>query len=71
MQHCRARLIKWSCPRAVEFRSELPRTRVGKIDFVALAQSDSGQEPATARRLVNDAFSEPERKGSSAISTSA
>ena len=40
---CRERLIKWSCPREVEFRSELPRTRVGKIDFVALMQQN---EPA-------------------------
>jgi long-chain acyl-CoA synthetase len=36
---CRERLIKWSCPREVAFRAELPRTRVGKIDFVALMQS--------------------------------
>jgi long-chain acyl-CoA synthetase len=34
--HCRERLIKWSCPRDVAFRLELPKTRVGKIDFVAL-----------------------------------
>ena len=33
---CRERLIKWSCPREVEFRRELPKTRVGKIDFKAL-----------------------------------
>jgi long-chain acyl-CoA synthetase len=30
---CRASLIKWSCPREIEFRSELPKTRVGKIDY--------------------------------------
>lgn len=35
---CRERLIKWSCPRDVEFRRELPRTRVGKIDFRALTE---------------------------------
>ena len=34
--HCRGELIKWSCPREVEFRDELPKTRMGKIDFVAL-----------------------------------
>ncbi|HYR01344.1 MAG TPA: AMP-binding protein [Casimicrobiaceae bacterium] len=34
---CRERLIKWSCPREVEFRRELPKTRVGKVDFKALA----------------------------------
>jgi long-chain acyl-CoA synthetase len=36
--HCRDRLIKWSCPRDVEFRRELPKTRVGKIDFTALTR---------------------------------
>ena len=41
IQHCRDRLIKWSCPRDVEFREELPKTRVGKIDFVALSQPTS------------------------------
>lgn len=35
--HCRTRLLKWSCPREVEFRDALPRTRVGKIDYRALA----------------------------------
>ncbi len=42
--HCRDNLIKWSCPREIEFRRELPKTRVGKIDYRALAASasDSG-----------------------------
>lgn len=34
--HCRDALIKWSCPREVEFRAELPLTKVGKVDYVAL-----------------------------------
>lgn len=34
--HCRERLLKWSCPREVEFRRELPLTRVGKVDYRAL-----------------------------------
>jgi long-chain acyl-CoA synthetase len=34
---CRERLIKWSCPREVEFRRELPKTRIGKVDFKVLA----------------------------------
>jgi long-chain acyl-CoA synthetase len=37
--HCRENLIKWSCPREIEFRSELPKTRVGKIDYRALAHN--------------------------------
>jgi len=35
--YCREQLIKWSCPREIEFRRELPKTRVGKIDYRALA----------------------------------
>jgi len=35
--HCRAQLIKWSCPREIEFRRQLPKTRIGKVDFRALA----------------------------------
>lgn len=41
--HCQAELIKSSCPRDVEFRAELPKTRVGKIDFTSLARES--QEP--------------------------
>lgn len=36
IEFCRQRLIKWSCPREIEFRRELPHTRVGKVDFKAL-----------------------------------
>jgi long-chain acyl-CoA synthetase len=36
IEHCRARLIKWSCPRTVTFLPELPRTRVGKVDVTEL-----------------------------------
>ena len=36
IEHCKARLIKWSCPRDVEFRAELPLTQIGKIDYRVL-----------------------------------
>jgi long-chain acyl-CoA synthetase len=36
IEFCRERLIKWSCPREIEFRRELPKTRVGKVDFKTL-----------------------------------
>jgi long-chain acyl-CoA synthetase len=38
--HCRSQLIKWSCPRNIEFRSEFPKTRVGKIDYRALRDGE-------------------------------
>jgi long-chain acyl-CoA synthetase len=44
IDHCRQRLIKWSCPREVEFRRELPKTRVGKIDYRALVQEDIAKQ---------------------------
>lgn len=40
--HCRAQLIKWSCPREVRFRATLPTTRVGKIDYRALTEEFAG-----------------------------
>ena len=39
--HCQDHLIKWSCPREVYFRSSLPTTRVGKIDYRALTLEHS------------------------------
>jgi len=38
MEHCRARLSQWSCPREVEIRRELPKTRIGKVDERALVE---------------------------------
>jgi long-chain acyl-CoA synthetase len=40
--HCRERLIKWSCPREVEFVDALPLTRVGKVDYRELARRHAG-----------------------------
>lgn len=49
---CRERLIKWSCPREVEFRRELPKTRIGKIDYRALVEDHlakaAGRKQTTA-----------------------
>lgn len=36
IEYCRTQLIKWSCPRTIEFHKELPLTRLGKIDYRAL-----------------------------------
>jgi long-chain acyl-CoA synthetase len=41
--HCQERLIKWSCPREVEFRAELPKTQVGKIDYKLLVRQHAGR----------------------------
>jgi long-chain acyl-CoA synthetase len=43
IEHCREHLIKWSCPREVNFRPALPKTRVGKIDYVALQEAERAQ----------------------------
>ena len=47
---CRERLIKWSCPREVEFRADLPKTRVGKIDYRALVTEHMAKHPSTKAR---------------------
>jgi long-chain acyl-CoA synthetase len=40
IQHCRKTLIKWSCPREVEFRKEIPLTLVGKVAFKELENQE-------------------------------
>lgn len=45
--YCRERLIKWSCPREIEFRRELPRTRIGKIDYKVLVAEHVAREKET------------------------
>ena len=40
IEHCRDSLIKWSCPREVEFREALPLTRVGKVAYTVLEKEE-------------------------------
>ncbi len=44
IRHCGERLLKWSCPREVEFRAELPRTLVGKVDYRKLVAGSAEPE---------------------------
>jgi long-chain acyl-CoA synthetase len=45
LSHCRERLIKWSCPREIEVRAELPVTLLGKVDYRALVESRLDRQP--------------------------
>ena len=38
--HCQKELIKWSCPRDIEFRSELPKTLIGKVAFKQIEDAE-------------------------------
>lgn len=38
--HCQEHLIRWSCPREIEFRTELPCTLIGKIAFKTLEEQE-------------------------------
>jgi len=40
IRFCHEHLIKWSCPREIEFRKELPTTLVGKIAFNELQKEE-------------------------------
>lgn len=40
INHCREYLIRWSCPREVEFRDTLPKTLVGKAAFNVLEKEE-------------------------------
>ncbi|HAL73912.1 MAG TPA: hypothetical protein DCM45_02320 [Clostridiales bacterium] len=36
ISHCEKTMLSYAVPREIEFRDDLPRTKVGKIDFVSL-----------------------------------
>jgi long-chain acyl-CoA synthetase len=38
--HCQENLIRWSCPREIEFRKDLPCTLVGKVAFNTLEREE-------------------------------
>jgi len=40
IEHCQRILIKWSCPRSIEFREILPTTLVGKVAFKVLEDQE-------------------------------
>ncbi|MEA2102926.1 MAG: AMP-binding protein [Thermodesulfobacteriota bacterium] len=40
ISYCRKNIIKWSCPREVEFRADLPQTLVGKIAYKKLEDEE-------------------------------
>jgi long-chain acyl-CoA synthetase len=40
INYCREQLIKWSCPRSIEFRNDLPKTLVGKVAFNVLEKEE-------------------------------
>ena len=38
--YCQEHLIRWSCPRDIEFRNDLPCTLVGKVAFNVLEKEE-------------------------------
>ena len=40
IETCQKYLIRWAVPKEVEFRSELPVTLLGKIDFKSLQEEE-------------------------------
>jgi len=53
INHCNENLIKWSCPREIEFSKQLPKTLVGKIDFKQLEEQEKERLKATGKYYGN------------------
>jgi long-chain acyl-CoA synthetase len=49
IDYCRDHLIKWSCPRQIEFRTTLPKTLVGKVAFNLLEQEEKARLKADGK----------------------
>jgi long-chain acyl-CoA synthetase len=50
--HCQKHLIKWSCPREVSFRTELPLTLLGKVDYRRLQREEAERRAAPRARVT-------------------
>ncbi len=48
VSHCEKNLIQYAIPREIEFCADLPRTKVGKIDFVSLERIEIEKRQAAA-----------------------
>ena len=60
MDYCRARLPRYAIPREVEFRTELPKTKVGKVAFTVLEKEEEEKQARSA--AVSDASRKAEEK---------
>jgi long-chain acyl-CoA synthetase len=49
LKYCNENLIKWSCPREIEFSKQLPKTLVGKIDFRKLEEQEKERLKAAGK----------------------
>lgn len=49
IDHCGQHLIKWSCPRTIEFRDKLPVTLIGKIAFNELRKEEIAKLKAAGK----------------------
>lgn len=49
INYCHEHLIKWSCPREIEFRDALPKTLIGKIAFNVLEQEEVNKLKAAGK----------------------
>ncbi len=49
IRHCQEHLIKWSCPREIEFRPSLPCTLVGKIAYHNLEEEEIAKLQAAGK----------------------
>ncbi|MFX1410711.1 MAG: AMP-binding protein [Promethearchaeota archaeon] len=49
INYCNENLIKWNCPREIEFSKQLPKTLVGKIDFKKLEEQEKERLKAAGK----------------------
>lgn len=54
IERCEASLIQYAVPKEIEFRTSLPKTKVGKIDFVSLERIEIEKYESTALTGENE-----------------
>ena len=55
LEHCRKNISKYAMPREIEFRTELPKTLVGKVAYRKLEEEEAAKyEQQKAEKQGND-----------------
>ena len=63
MEYCRARLPKYAIPREMEFRTDLPKTLVGKVAFTVLEKEEADKQNGQAKAEPTSVKDQPAESG--------
>ena len=62
LKHCAARLPKYAMPKEMEFRTELPKTKVGKVAFTVLEKEENQKQEEKQKQAEQLKQAQPQKE---------